>query len=234
MIPWRKLPKDLQRAILAMMLLSGEAAAASSCAPMVCDPAPPPSLTPSTTPVASPIICDPAPPPPSATPSSAPLASPVIPDSTPPPSATPTPTATPTITVTPMRPPVKTPMIFDPAPDPPMAPDSSRIERTETAGELHAALPLAEIRAVSIYWDDTTSGQDQGLVFEAGSSWPGARYRWSASGGTLDPDGSQAAWQPPLEPGRYLLQVVADWGATGLAVDALVLVVGADGSVTVA
>jgi hypothetical protein len=211
MLPWHKLPKDLQRAILAMMLLSGEAAAASSCAPMVCDPPPPPSVTPQPTPVMSPIICDPAPPPAS---------------------ATPTPTATPT--ATPARPPAKTPMIFDPPPEPPPAPDSSRIERPLAAKGSGAALPLAEIRTVSIYWDDEAGDSAEGLVFEAGSPWPGAGYRWSASGGTLDGDGERVAWQPPAEPGRYLLQVVADWDAAGLAVDALVLVVGDDGSVTVA
>ena len=207
MIPWHKLPKDLQRAILAMMLLSGEAAASSGCAPMVCDPPPPPSVQPQPTPVMSPIICDPAPPPASATP-------------------TPTPTSA--------RPPAKTPLIFDPAPAPPPAPDSSRVEHAKVAKGSGAALPLAEIRTVSIYWDDEAGDSAEGLVFEAGSPWPEASYRWSASGGTLDGDGERAAWQPPAEPGRYLLQVVADWDAAGLAVDALVLVVGDDGSVTVA
>jgi len=212
MIPWRKLPKNLQRAILAMMLLSGEAAVASCCAPMVCDPPPPPSVTPQPTPAVSPIICDPAPPP----------------------SSTPTPTATPTATVTPVRPPVKTPMIFDPPPEPPPAPDSMGIERPKPARGSNAPLPLAEIRTVSIYYDDSGPGVGDGLVFEAGSPWPGARYRWSASGGRLEDDGLlQATWQPPGRAGRYLLQVVADWDAAGLAVDALVLVVGEDGSVTV-
>jgi hypothetical protein len=224
MIPWRKLPKDLQRAILATILLSSEAAAASSCAPMVCDPPPPPSMTPTLTPLASPIICDPVPPPPTATRT---------------PTASPTPTAastvTPTATLTPARPPEKTPMIFDPPPDPPMAPDSGWMGRPGTAGEAHAALPLAEIRTVSIYWDDGDAGGDGSLRFEAASPWQGALYRWSTSGGTLGAGaGGQATWQPPAEPGRYLLQVVADWGATGMAVDALVLVVGSDGSVTVA
>jgi hypothetical protein len=97
-----------------------------------------------------------------------------------------------------------------------------------------AALPLAEIRTVSIYWDDAAGDSAEGLLFEAGSPWTGARYRWSASGGTLAGDGKQVTWQPPDREGRYLLQVVADWDAAGLAVDALVLVVGDDGSVTVA
>jgi hypothetical protein len=243
MIPWHKLPKDLQRAILAMMLLSGEAAAASSCAPMVCDPPPPPSVQPQPTPVMSPIICDPAPPPASATPTPTttparpPAKTPMIfdpPPEPPPASVTPTPTTTPTATPTPARPPAKTPMIFDPPPEPPPAPDSSRLERPKLARGASAALPLAEIRTVSIYWDDAAGDSAAGLVFEAGSPWAGARYRWSASGGTLEGDGERVAWQPPAEAGRYLLQVVADWDAAGLAVDALVLVVGADGSVTVA
>jgi hypothetical protein len=194
-----------------MMLLSGEAAAASSCAPMVCDPPPPPSVQPQPTPVMSPIICDPAPPP--AT-------------------ATPTPTATPTVTPTPARPPAKTPMIFDPPPEPPPA-QGSRLERPKVVRGGGAALPLAEIRTVSIYWDDD-GDSTEGLVFEAGSAWSGARYRWTASGGTLEEHGEQVTWQPPAEAGRYLLQIVADWDAAGLAVDALVLVVGNDGSVTVA
>jgi hypothetical protein len=202
----------MQRAILAMMLLSGESAATSSCAPMVCDPAPPPSVTPQIEPTMPPIICDPAPPP--AT-------------------ATPTPTATPTATTTPARPPVKTPIIFDPPPEPPPAPNSGKIEGPQTAGDSTVPLPLAEIRTVSIYWDDSSPDSVEGLVFEAGSPWRGARYRWSASGGTLDDGGKQVTWQPPDREGRYLLQVVADWDAAGLAVDALVLVVGEDGSVTV-
>jgi hypothetical protein len=213
MIPWNKLPKNLQRAVLATILLSSEAAATSCCGPMVCDPLPPPSVTPNLTPPASPVICDPVPPPPT---------------------ATATPTATPSATVTPAQPPVKTPMIFDPPPDPPLAPDSRRITPAGAAGASSAPLPLAEIRTVSIYWDDSAQEAD-GLVFEAATPWQGARYRWTASGGALDAgDGEQATWQPPDRPGRYLLQVVADWGATGMAVDALVLVVGADGSVTAA
>jgi hypothetical protein len=132
-----------------------------------------------------------------------------------------------------MRPPVKTPMIFDPPPDPPMAPDSRTIEGARTARGSSEPLPLAEIRTVSIYWDDSTAGSEDGLAFEAGSPWAGARYRWSASGGTLEGDGDRVTWQPPDRAGRYLLQVVADWDAAGLAVDALMLAVGEDGSVTV-
>ncbi len=210
MLSWHKLPRELQRAILAMVLLSGEAAATSCCSPMVCDPPPPPAVTPTPRPSASPIICDPAPPPATATP-------------------TPTSTPTPTPSATPSQPPAKTPMIFDPPPNPPPAPEG----RMQDARAASPSLPLAEIRSVSIYWDDSTADGDGGLAFEAVSPWPGARYRWSASGGTLDVAGERATWQPPDGAGRYLLQVVADWGAVGLAVDALVLVVGADGSVTV-
>jgi hypothetical protein len=125
-------------------------------------------------------------------------------------------------------------MIFDPPPDPPPAPDSRGIERAKAAKGSNAALPLAEIRTVSIYWDDSSADGEEGLRFEAASPWPRARYRWSASGGSLDDNGSEATWRPPDREGRYLLQVVADWEAAGLAVDALVLVVGEDGSVTTA
>ena len=89
------------------------------------------------------------------------------------------------------------------------------------------------MRAVDIAWQE-------GLVFAAETDWPGARYEWTVSGGTLkavvpglrtgEVEG-RVQWQPPAQPGRYLLQVVADWGRTGLAVDALVLAVEEDGSV---
>ena len=66
MVPWQKLPDDLQKAVLALVVLSGSGAVAS-CRPMVCDPAPPPRMTPTPTmtPTSSvtPMICDPAPPP---------------------------------------------------------------------------------------------------------------------------------------------------------------------------
>jgi len=81
-----------------------------------------------------------------------------------------------------------------------------------------AALPLAEIREVRIAWRG-------GLAFAAETLWPGARCAWSVSGGELSAAGQGVVWQPPAEPGRYLLQVVADWGAAGLAVDARVLTV---------
>jgi len=104
--------------------------------------------------------------------------------------------------------------------------DVARVEWVETRPESQAPLPLAEVRVVDIVWQD-------GLTFSAETPWPGARYRWSASGGTLIEEEGNVIWQPPVEPGRYLLQVVADWGRMGLAVDALALVVGDDdGSLT--
>ena len=117
----------------------------------------------------------------------------------------------------PAPPPSATPMIFDPPP----APSSFR----ETPpGGVFATLPLAEIRSVAIE-------RSEALTFTAKTPWPGAHLRWTASGGTLLADGQAVTWQPPDEPGRYLLQVVADWGQVGLAVDTLVLEVGKDGRV---
>ncbi len=103
--------------------------------------------------------------------------------------------------------------------------DVATVEWVETKEESQVPLPLAEIRTVDIVWQD-------GLTFAAETPWPGARTRWSVSGGTLVETSGGVVWQPPVEPGRYLLQVVADWGRIGLAVDALVLVVGDDGSLT--
>lgn len=208
MIPWNSLPKDLQKAILVMITLYGgsTAAACRPPGPVICDPAPPPTTSP--VPPITPIICDPAPPP-------ALTVSPLL--------ASPTPTATPTATPTtpiicdPAPPPSATPMIFDPPP----APSSFR---EAPANALVSALPLAEIRSVHIV-------RGNALTFAATTPWPGARMRWTASGGALLQDGSAVTWQPPAEPGRYLLQVVADWGQVGLAVDALVLEVGKDGRV---
>lgn len=179
MAPWNKLPKDLQKAILTLIVLYGSTSVSCRLGPVICDPPPPPTTAPR--PTVTPMICDPPPPP----------------------------TTAPTPTVT--------PMICDPPPPPPSGgarPDSQD------------RLPLAEIRAVDIVWED-------GLTFGVETPWPGARYRWSTSGGTLSGSGDRVVWQPPTEPGRYLLQVVADWGPDGLAVDALVLVVGEDGSVTI-
>ena len=283
MATWNRLPKDLQKAILTLIVLYGGTSV--SCrlgGPVICDPAPPPSVTP--------MICDPPPPP---TPTATPTVTPMICDPPPPPSVT--------------------PMICDPPPPPSVAPrgsfqvrsfqllsdtamkdivvrgtvvdqqgqpleglkvtaqtdgtkvdtwtdqggtfflripkpgfylvmvnddeshglplelkphDLAIIEWAEIGPQSQRRLPLAEIRAVELVWED-------GLTFGAETPWPGARYRWSVSGGTLTESDQGVLWQPPTEPGRYLLQVVADWGQAGLAVDALVLVVEEDGSVTI-
>jgi hypothetical protein len=103
--------------------------------------------------------------------------------------------------------------------------DVATVEWEESRGESRLPLPLAEIRAVSIV-------RRAGLSFTAETPWPDARYRWSVSGGALVEAANGVTWQPPTQPGRYLLQVVADWGRTGLAVDAAVLVVEEDGRVT--
>jgi hypothetical protein len=303
MLPWNKLPKDLQKAILAMIIMGGGTIACGRVGPMVCDPPPPPTTTSLPTPR---IYGDPTAPPPTARPPTGPP-TPMICDPAPPPSRTATPR------------PIKTPMICDAPPRPAITPTAVRqrhfqahkfeissdptltgagargtvvdsrgrplaglkvmaqdpnsdlrfvgvtdangafmllipkpgdyllmvegdytnglrlnlkqhdlviMEWGEIAGQSQLLLPLAEIRAVDITWHD-------GLTFGAETPWPDARYRWSASGGTLVEDGERVTWQPPVEPGRYLLQVVADWGQAGLAVDALTLIVEEDGSVTV-
>jgi hypothetical protein len=326
MIPWNKLPSDLQKAILAMVIVFGGTSTACRLAPPVCDPAPPPPTTPKP-PTATPMICDPAPPPPTITRTPTPM---VYDPPPPPPSMTPTrkvtASATSTTPATPTPPPIicdpappppltGTPMICDPPPPPPPAtiapgqnftprrvqvtfdktapgvnirasivdqdgqpmsglrvlvehggeeyplysgrggtffanfPEAGRytlsIEGAETSRltlelKLHDVatiewvesrdtsqlpLPLAEIRAVSIV-------RQAGLSFAAETPWPDARYRWSVSGGALAEAAGGVTWQPPNAPGRYLLQVAADWGRTGLAVDAVVLVVEEDGRVT--
>lgn len=99
------------------------------------------------------------------------------------------------------------------------------VEWMESREGSQAPLPLAEVRSVDIVWQDW-------LAFAAETPWPDARYRWSVSGGALVKTDRGVTWQPPLEPGRYLLQVVADWGRVGLAVDAIILVVEDDGSVS--
>jgi hypothetical protein len=43
----------------------------------------------------------------------------------------------------------------------------------------------------------------------------------------------RVTWVPPPQSGRYLLQLVADWGADSLAVDALTLAITEDGTVVV-
>jgi hypothetical protein len=226
MVPWNKMPRDLQKAILAMIIVFGGVSASCRLKPMVCDPPPPPATTP--------MIFDPPPPPsstpqPKATPTRTPTppaptaTTPMIFDPPPPPSSTPTPTATTPMIFDPPPPPSATPttpMICDPAPPPSSTPKPQAMPTTTVA-----PLPLAEIRTVDIVWQG-------GLAFAAETPWPGARYRWSVSGGALVEGSGSVVWQPPAEPGRYLLQVVADWGRTGLAVDAVVLVVEDDGSVT--
>jgi len=102
--------------------------------------------------------------------------------------------------------------------------DVANVEWVELAPQ--SLLPLAEIRSVDIVWHDD-------LTFQADSPWAGARYRWSASGGKLVEQTDHVTWVPPTEPGRYLLQLVADWGQAGLAVDALTLAVTEDGIVVV-
>ncbi len=101
--------------------------------------------------------------------------------------------------------------------------DVATVEWVEVQPLPQALLPLAEIRAVEI----VALG---GLSFGARSPWPGARCRWSVSGGALAAAGEAVTWQPPAQPGRYLLQLAADWGPAGLAVASRVLAVGEDGS----
>ena len=220
MIPWHKLPMDVQRFLLALTIAAGGTTVAGCCLPRVCDPAPPPSVSPKPTLTPTwPRVCDPPPPPPRTM--------------TPSPTVTPTMTVTPTHTVTPgARPtstPTKLPVICDPPPPPP-APPASPSSGTSSVGQANQAaaaqrtLPLAEIRSVDICWQG-------GLTFAAQTEWPEARYHWSASGGLLEQAGETVTWHPPEEPGHYLLQVAADWGTDGLAVDALVLVVAQDGGV---
>ncbi len=209
MVPWNRLPHEVQRVLLVLAVAAGGTSSASCCFPRVCDPAPPPKVTPTPT---WPRVCDPPPPPPR-------TAAPAV-------TVTPTSTITPTLTITPgaKRSVTPTPpaVICDPPPPPArttpgaMAPD----------GLPNAArLPLAELRSVDLTWTG-------GTTFGASTPWPGARYRWSASGGSLTVEGERATWFPPEESGRYLLQVAADWGRDGLAVDAVVLVVAGDGGLT--
>jgi hypothetical protein len=111
--------------------------------------------------------------------------------------------------------------------------DLALVEWAGTAPESQAPLPLAEIRTVKIAQVTAGSAPAQYLDFAATTPWPDAHCHWSVSGGTLTETGPRVRWQPPAEPGRYLLQVVADWDYAGLAVDAVVLTVTADGRVTV-
>lgn len=104
--------------------------------------------------------------------------------------------------------------------------DLATVEWQEVPGESQSILPLAEIRTVDIVCEGCPS-------FNAETPWAGARLRWSVSGGRLVGEGEQVTWEPPSQPGRYLLQVVADWGRIGMAVDSVVLVLAPDRSVTV-
>ncbi len=237
MVPWNKVPGDVRNAVLAMIIVYGGTQACDcrgplSPTPMICDPAPPPrtqprpvsSASPIPSPTVRPMIVDPtAPPPtqpgaasspsPTPSPTAGPSTPPVICDPAPPPLPNPAPPAMP----------MKTPMICDPAPNPVDAP------RPAAAGhqaQPQTSLPRAEIRTVAIV-------AGEGLTFQAETPWPGARFLWSTSGGALVTRGASATWQPPAAPGRYLLQVAADWGHTGLAVDALTLIVAQDGSIGV-
>ncbi|MGQ9682026.1 MAG: hypothetical protein ACUVX9_05790 [Anaerolineae bacterium] len=89
-----------------------------------------------------------------------------------------------------------------------------------------ARLPLAEIRHVRIR--DAREG-----LFVAETPWPGAHLSWRATGGTLQQAQAGVRWLPPAAAGRFLIEVVADWGSDGLAADALTVAVDADGSVCV-
>ena len=111
--------------------------------------------------------------------------------------------------------------------------DLALVEWAGITPSSQAPLPLAEIRTVKIALAAAGSASAQGLDFAAASPWPGADYKWTVSGGTLAASGPRVHWQPPAEPGRYLLQVVADWDYAGLAVDAVVLTITADGRVSV-
>ncbi len=217
MIPWTKLPPHAQKVLLALVVAAGGTSATGCCFPRVCDPAPPPTTAPYPTPTL-PRVCD-APPPPPRSPTPAVTATATV---------TPTGTVTPTITVGPKgSTPTRSPLICDPPP-PPAFPTQ------KPGGQLRpgisfdtVSLPLAEIRSVELAWAG-------GLSFEARSPWPDARFRWSVSGGELVDMGAMAVWRPPAAAGRYLLQVAADWGWQGLAIDALVLTVNDRGEVTFA
>ncbi len=323
MIPWNKLPEPAQKTLLALVVLSSSAGLTGGCAPMVCDPAPPPATRTQPPPTPSPMIFDPAPPP-SVSPASptATLPTPAQPTAVPteglpeqstarlvtfqivpdpaiavaairgrvvdaggapvarvavrvsgprfdqevqtssdgtflfvlprigPYTAVPVgPVASPLavevgehqaaeiewqlipvgtpgtgaqtpIICDPAPPPFRTPIICDPAPAPSPAPPQSSTYR------MHDALPLAEIRTVEIVW----SG---GLTFQAQTPWSGARFVWSASEGRLIESGESVVWQPPAQPGHYLLQLIADWGPLGLAVDSITLRLQPDGRVMI-
>jgi hypothetical protein len=280
MARWSKLPEDLQKAILTMIVvLGGTGAACRFGPPIICDPAPPPSSTP--------MIFDPPPPPATATPPETPetTSTPMIFDPPPPPATS---IPYPEATLAPGQHFVASVAAIDQQPGldgvavkgtvrdaagTPLADwtvivtcttcspvwdgqatsdaagsfsltmpqagsytleiwgdttsrvtveldaqDAALVNFTETWDQMFAPLPLAEIRMVTLIGDDD-------LVFSAESDWHGAGLRWSVSGGSLVEDAGKMRWLPPAEPGRYLIQVVADWGWRGLAVDSAVLVV---------
>ena len=283
MIPWNKLPEDVQKTVLTVLLMSGVSTTASCGVPTICDPAPPPTTAPhSLTPSPSPLIFDPPPPPRTLAPTRTP--GPIICDPAPPPARTRTPvaarrfqlrrlqmTSDPTQSGAAVRGTVydkqnqplgdikvtvqRSGTVIDtvtarngtfaiPVPNPGSYQlivggdqssalalelklyDVAEVEWVELPTPAQTPLPLAEIRTVDIVWGD-------GLTFQVDTSWSGARYRWSVTGGTLIDEREGVSWQPPSAPGRYLLQLVADWGYEGLAVDSLVLTVRADGSILI-
>ncbi len=151
------------------------------------------------------IICDPPPPTPTL----------MICD---PPPPSPAQTRTPQATATPVQKATPTPtmMICDPPPPSP------------TTGASRPTLPLTrrEVRIVQT--------SPAGLDFAVARPLTGGNVQWTVSGGALAAlPGDGVRWAPPARPGRYLLQVVVDWGAEGLAVDSLVLTVTEDGWVIV-
>ncbi len=103
--------------------------------------------------------------------------------------------------------------------------DKNTIDWTQQQTTSGLLLPLAEIRTVDIVLDAEGS-------FQADTPWPGARLTWSVTGGSLNETANRVTWQPPSTPGRYLLQVVADWGQEGLAVNSTILTVEGDGSIS--
>jgi hypothetical protein len=111
--------------------------------------------------------------------------------------------------------------------------DLATVDWVAVSAESRGPLPLAEIRTVKIAQVTAGSASAQNLDFAAASPWPDADYQWRVSGGTLTGAGPRVRWRSPADPGRYLLQVVADWDYAGIAVDAVVLTVTADGRVTV-
>ena len=288
MTPHGKLSRKLRRTILGMVVVYGSTTAAACCRPIVCDPAPPPSLARRPTATGTPMICDP-PPPPALTRQPTGARTPMICDPAPPPRGTSVGRPTATGEAATLRFRANTVRVMtdasledavvqgrvrdrqgQPVPNLRISAQMGAAEvstATDTNGayllrlsqpgsyllmvegdrnhgltldlkrndvatidweetDRQSQLPLAEIRSVAIVWDE-------GLTCHAESPWPGARYRWSATGGSLKESGGRVTWEPPAEPGRYLVQVVADWGATGLAVDAQTVVVDGDGTITI-